>query len=124
MELSIKLGGSLSNQVWRRKPSDYSKVFPAPLQVKQSVLEKTKAEAEKQAVNEEDTLTAIEQANKLMELFNRDLHFETHEETGIVQISVIDKNDGKVIKQIPPDAILDMVARIKDILGSLIDVKA
>ena len=36
----------------------------------------------------------------------------------------VNKNDGKVIKQIPPDHVLNMVARIMDIIGGLMDVKA
>ena len=43
------------------------------------------------------SLDAILHANGLMELFNRDLRFEKHEETGLIQISIVDGNDGKVI---------------------------
>ena len=124
MELT-RFENNALNQSLQQRNIDYTSTFSAPPQVKvkQSVFEKTKAELEK-TVNEQDTLTAIEQANKLMELFNRDLRFETHNDTGIVQISVVDRKDGKVIKQIPPDNILNMVAMIKDILGGLMDVKA
>ena len=67
---------------------------------------------------------AILHANELMELFNRDLRFEKHEETGLIQISIVDRNDGKVIKQIPPDETLKVIERIQEILGGLIDVYA
>jgi len=123
MELSIRLEGNKLFQGLQPE-TFYSSVLSAPPQVKQSDSVKTKAESERQTASEREALTAIEQANNLMELFSRDLRFEMHKETNIIKISIIDKNDGKVIKQIPPDSILNMIAKIKDILGSLMDVKA
>ena len=128
MELNIRLEGNTLNQgsppIPQQRVPDHSQATSVPPQVKQAVSEKTKAEPEKQAVNEQDSLTAIEQANKLMELFNRDLRFEMHRESGVVKISIVSRNDGKVIKQIPPDSVLDMISKVKDMLGSLMDVKA
>jgi flagellar protein FlaG len=124
MELAMGFEGNLVSQGFQPKAFEYSSAFSAPPHVRQHDSEKTKAESESRNDSDQKTLTAVEQANKLMELFNRDLHFETHQETGMLQISVVDKNDGKVIKQIPPDYVLNMVARIKDIIGGLMDVKA
>jgi len=124
MELSIRLEGNKLFQGLQPETFNSSSVLSATPQVRQSDSGKTKAESEKQTASEKEALTAIEQANKLMELFSRDLRFEMHREANIIKISIIDKNDGKVIKQIPPDSILNMIARIKDILGSLMDVKA
>ncbi|MCL1874662.1 MAG: flagellar protein FlaG [Synergistaceae bacterium] len=126
MELNIWSEGNALNQGLQPRQYSYSPTFSASPQVKiaDSDVKKTKAEHEKQVVSKQDTQAAIGQANKLMELFSRDLRFETHEETGIVQVSIVDKNEGKVIKQIPPDEVLKMIARIQDILGSLMDVKA
>ena len=126
MELNIWSEGNTLNQGLQPKQYNYSPTSSAPPQVKiaDSDVKKTKAEPEKQAVSEQDTRDAVRQANKLMELFSRDLHFEMHKETGIVQISIIDRIEGKVIKQIPPDEVLNMIARIQEILGSLMDVKA
>ena len=125
MELNVRLEGNVSQGLQPIIFNNYHpSVFSVPPQVKQQDSEKTKAEPERQTASESDTTTAIEQANKLMELFSRDLRFEMHKETGTIQISVIDRNDGKVIKQIPPDSVLNMIAKIKDMIGSLMDVKA
>jgi len=123
MELTIRPEVFYVSRSYQPKTYEKTSAFSALPQVKQVDFEKTKAESEKQTASEQDILTAIDYANSLMELFNRDLRFETHEETGMLQISVIDKNDGKVIKQIPPDEVLKSIARIRDILGSLVDVK-
>jgi len=124
MELTIRLEGNQMSQGFQPKAFENLSAFSAPPQVKQQDFKKNKAEPEKLAANEQDTMTAVEQANKLMELFNRDLRFETHSKTGIVQISIVDRKDGKVVKQIPPDSVLDMITKIREILGSLMDVKA
>ena len=122
MELNVKLkGNALSEDLQQFK---HTRAVVIPPQVNQTILEKTKAEPEKQAVSEQETITAIGQANKIFELLNRDLRFEIHDETGIIQITVVDRNDSKVIKQIPPDSILSMIARIQEVIGSLVDVKA
>ena len=123
MELSIGIEKDAINQSFQPR-FNYPSAYSVPPQVKQADSEKTKAEPEKEAVNKDDALTAIGQANKLMELFNRDLRFEMHEETGIIKISIVDKNSGKVVKQIPPDSILDMISKIQEIIGGLMDVKA
>ena len=122
MGLSIVLEKKASQGLQPRIPKK-SSAFPVPPRIKQQNPEKTKAEAVQDA-GENDVSIAVELADKLMELFNRELRFETHEETGIVQISIVEKIDGKVIKQIPPDMVLEIIARINDIIGCLMDVKA
>jgi len=124
MELAIRPEGFHINRSLQPRAYEIPSALSALPQVKQIDLEKTKAESEKQTTREQKTQDVIEYANGLTELFNRYLRFETHESTGILQISIVDKNNGKVIKQIPPDAILDTIARIRDFLGTLIDVKA
>ena len=121
MELVIGNEGNAQSS----QPKHNNSASSASLQVKQadSNFEKIKAEPEKKTLSEQDIQYTIEHANKLMELFNNELRFEKHEETGIIKVSIVDKNDGKVIKQIPAEEILNMITMIQDILGSLIDVK-
>ena len=124
MELNVRLEGNV-NQGLQPVIFKYPSEISASPQVKQQDTEKTKAEPEKKkATSEQDTKTAIEQGNKLMELFHRDLRFEMHKEANVVKISIVDRESGKVIKQIPPESVLNMIARIRDVLGSLMDVKA
>ena len=124
MELSIRPeGNSFYNNGAQQMINNQPPAFSVPPQTKQADT-KTKAEFEKHTVSEQDTTDAIGQANKLMELFSRDLRFEMHNEAGIITISIVDRNDGKVIKKIPPDSVLDMIAKVKDMIGSLMDVKA
>ncbi len=69
------------------------------------------------------TLEAIEQANKHLRIYNRRLEYEIHEATNHIMVKVIDAEDDKVIREIPSEKILDMVGRIWDVAGILVDEK-
>jgi uncharacterized FlaG/YvyC family protein len=57
-------------------------------------------------------------------MLDRDLKFEVHDESGIVQIQVIDTTDGRVIRKIPADEVLKLVASIREKMSERVDVKA
>lgn len=67
---------------------------------------------------------AIEKLNKTAKLFNRFLKFSIHEATNRTMISVIDTNTNKVIREIPGEEVLDMVAKMQEYLGMIFDKEA
>lgn len=64
---------------------------------------------------------AVKEANKY--LFKDDDHFEfqIHEGTGRIMVKLVDNESQEVIKEIPPEKILDLVASIWDLVGILVD---
>lgn len=64
---------------------------------------------------------AVEQLNKTMKAYYTELHFEIHEKSGEIMVKVINKEDDTVIREIPPEKILNMVAYFKKMLGIVID---
>ncbi|HOK62340.1 MAG TPA: flagellar protein FlaG [Soehngenia sp.] len=64
---------------------------------------------------------AVDEANKY--LFRDDDHFEfkIHEGTGRIMVKLVDNESDEVIKEIPPEKILDLVASIWDLVGILVD---
>lgn len=64
---------------------------------------------------------AIEKLNQTSRIFNRSLHFKLHEESKRWQVQVIDLNTGKVLREIPPRQILDLVAKLGEMVGLLVD---
>jgi len=64
---------------------------------------------------------AIEKLKHTGEIFNRRLDFRIHEETHRVVVKVIDTETDKVIKEIPPEQILELAARIQEMIGLLVD---
>lgn len=70
-----------------------------------------------------DVEKSIEDMNKALSMLNRSLKFVVHEDTGKLMVQVIDKESGRVIKEIPPQILLDIEARIEKFLGILFDKK-
>lgn len=71
----------------------------------------------------EKTIEAIDQANKHLRIYNRRLEYEIHDATNHVMVKVINAEDDKVIREIPSEKILDMIGRIWDVAGILVDEK-
>lgn len=64
---------------------------------------------------------AVEQLNKKMG--NSEAIFGIHEATNRVTIKIVDKDTKEVVKELPPEKTLDMIARVWDMAGILVDEK-
>lgn len=71
----------------------------------------------------DDVEKSVEDMNKALSILNRSLKFTVHEDTGKLMVRVIDNESGRVIKEIPPQILLDIEARIEKFLGILFDKK-
>lgn len=72
----------------------------------------------------EDLENAVAHLNAAVDIFNKGLHFRIHEDTERIVVEVINKKSGEVIRQIPPEYILDVLAKIDALLGVFIDERA
>ncbi|SNS48820.1 flagellar protein FlaG [Anaerovirgula multivorans] len=73
--------------------------------------------------SEEQVVKAIERANKSFEPFDRRFEISVHEKMNAVMVKVINTMNDEVIREIPPEKILDMVAYMLEVAGILIDEK-
>ena len=73
---------------------------------------------EQQATNDQ-IRKAVEQLNKSMA--NSEAVFGIHEDTNRVTIKIVDRTTKEVIKELPPEKTLDMIARVWDMAGILVD---
>ncbi|MBR6147797.1 MAG: flagellar protein FlaG [Lachnospiraceae bacterium] len=64
---------------------------------------------------------AVDKMNKNM--FNSEAVFGIHEGTNRVTIKIVDKDTKKVIKELPPEKTLDMIAKMWEMAGILVDEK-
>lgn len=64
---------------------------------------------------------AVEDLNKKMS--NSVAQFGIHEATNRVTIKIVDKQSREVIKELPPEKTLDMIARVWEMAGLLVDEK-
>jgi len=63
----------------------------------------------------------VEALNDAVEYINRGLRFTIHEDTQRMMVRVVNIETNEVIKEIPPEEVLDTVARIREMIGLLID---
>lgn len=80
-----------------------------------------KQSKEGQAFDEKDVIQAIEHANQSLEGIYTHFEFSIHEKTREIMVKIIDRESGEVIREIPPEQILDMVAKMWELAGILID---
>jgi flagellar protein FlaG len=73
-------------------------------------------DAEKAYLNE-----ALEKLKTIGDIFDRRLHFEVDEDTKRVIVKVIDTKTDKVIKEIPPEQMVRLAAKIQEMIGLLVD---
>lgn len=64
---------------------------------------------------------AVEELNKKMG--NSEAIFGIHEETQRVTIKIVDKKTKEVIREYPPEETLDMIAKVWELAGVMVDEK-
>ncbi len=72
-------------------------------------------------LGEKQLINAIEKANKAVEGLNTSCKFSIHESTKQIMVKVVDTDTGKVIREVPPEKILDLVAKMCERAGIWID---
>ena len=77
--------------------------------------------ANQQQASNEQIKKAVEQLNKNMA--HSTAVFGIHEETNRVTIKIVDKDTKEVIKELPPEKTLDMIAKAWELAGILVDEK-
>lgn len=74
-------------------------------------------------VNKEELEASVNKANKVLFKNNTHLQFRVHEATNEIMVKIIDDETGEVLKEIPPEKMLDMVAKLWEIAGIFVDEK-
>lgn len=101
------------------------KIDASTLSVAKSSESNTKGEDKEERENTESENEAIKRMvdniNKNMK--NGEAVFGIHEGTNRVTIKIVDKDTKKVIKELPPERTLDMIAKVWEMAGILVDEK-
>lgn len=102
-----------------KEVKDTSKV---QLQSKEVILDMSLDNDRNQA-QEHEVIQAIEKANKHFKSYDRRLEFTIHDKTKQIMVKVIDTEDDSVIREIPSEKILDMLAKLWEMSGLFVDEK-
>lgn len=88
---------------------------------------RTSADGSRTAVRE-DGQASNEQIRQSVEKINKQMNngeaiFGIHEATNRVMIKIVDKDTKEVIKEFPPEKTLDMIAKVWEMAGIMVDEK-
>ena len=75
--------------------------------------------ADAQAAQHAQIKRAVEEINKKAN--NSEAVWGVHDDTNRVTIKIVDKQTKEVIKEFPPDKTLDMIARVWEMAGLMVD---
>ena len=71
------------------------------------------------AITREKAYNIVQALKSYSESAGRGLKFNVHEDTGQIMVQVIAKEDGRVIREIPTEELLELEARIEKMTGVL-----
>lgn len=86
-------------------------------------MQQLSARQAQQQQKSEQLKKAIAEMNRRINNSNEEAVFGVHEDTNRIMIKIMDKETKEVIKEFPPEKTLDMITRIWEMAGILVDEK-
>lgn len=96
-----------------------SQTFAQSEEAAKSLHESIQTNEERQDKVNDMIKKSVEDMNKKM--FNSEAQFGIHEGTNRVTIKIVDKTTKEVIKELPPEKTLDMIAKAWEMAGLMVD---
>lgn len=110
--------------VTRPQPEDDKSGEEAGSQQQQANAKTQQQAPPRQVQQQSDQLKkAIAEMNRRINNSNEEAVFGVHEDTNRIMIKIMDKETKEVIKEFPPEKTLDMIAKIWEMAGILVDEK-
>jgi len=73
---------------------------------------------------EEGVAEMTDELNELMDKINCNLEFQYHKEVGVMSVKMLDKHTGEVIKEFPPEEMIENMINARDWIGAFLDKNA
>ena len=83
-----------------------------------------KAREDREPMDEESVSYMMQELNELMSKINCNLQFQYHKEVNMMSVRMLDKKTHEVIKEVPPEEMLDQMAKAREWLGAFLDKNA
>lgn len=120
-------GAAYNNEVVKPKPAvKVQNVVNTTIKPEISIDEKEQNEKGKEAINglaKSTVQQAVETANESLKVNRTSARFKYHEATKQVSIKIVDDVTQEVIKEIPPEKAIEMVEKMLELTGILVDEK-
>lgn len=75
------------------------------------------------SISESAWIEVVERANKALQGVDKRFEFSIHEGTHEIMVKVVNEENNEVIREIPPEKILDLVSKIWEVAGIFVDEK-
>lgn len=72
-------------------------------------------------VSKEELIHAVNTANESLKSDNKELKYSIHKQTNTIMVKLVDSKAKETIKEMPPEKILDMVAKMWEMAGLFVD---
>lgn len=115
----MDIGGKINSS-----PADIDNVYKSPDTIKVSKQNESNTPINQQDNNEKEIKIAVSKINKILEGEGTHIQYERHDFFKQMIIRVIDNKTNEVIEEIPSKKILDVVAKMCEMAGILVDKKA
>lgn len=66
---------------------------------------------------------AVDQMNEVMSTFDKGLRFRVHSETDRPYVEVVNRQTDEVVKTFPSEEMLDLMSRVHNVLGMILDTE-
>ena len=83
-----------------------------------------KEREEREPMDEETVSYMMQELNELMSKINCNLQFQYHKDVNMMSVRMLDKKTHEVIKEVPPEEMLDQMAKAREWLGAFLDKNA
>ena len=83
-----------------------------------------KEREEREPMDEKSVSYMMQELNELMSKINCNLEFQYHKEVNMMSVRMLDKKTHEVIKEVPPEEMLDQMAKAREWLGAFLDKNA
>ena len=117
-----KVAGQAASSLTERAVDDVKQADTQNQQrLQQNQYEKNNQEVTAQPLEREQLEKMAQQLQEFMGEMNRSLQFQVDEDSGRDVIKVLDKDTGDIIKQYPSEEVLNLVSKLSETAGLLID---
>ena len=106
------------------QPKRLDAVSAVPDASKSSKEQQEEKQEQKGKLSPEFVSEMTKELNELMGKLNCDLEFQYHEEVDVMSVRMIDKNTKEVIKEYPPEEMVEGMIRAQEWLGAFLDKNA
>lgn len=106
------------------QPEQADAVSALPDATKSSKEQQEEEQEQKGKLSPEFVSEMTKELNELMGKLNCDLEFQYHKEVDVMSVRMIDKNTKEVIKEYPPEEMVEGMIRAQEWLGAFLDKNA